>query len=602
MPNSPHTMPVLVWSRSSGNCRPGRQSQMRFLRRKMLRVKRVLKTHWRLVMVSALTLTTIYFVLNIRKKAINSTRRNYADMPGFQRDAGRIADMFFNPPEDEFDKEFRDKSRLPPSVETMEDTPKLHTGDTLLGYFLTMYVDGMEITWSSAVNSRSLLFLAMQDYMLMMVEADVRVKWSDTKKKTNGSVLIAPIPTKLNEDSVSLQRYLYFLSRYSNKGIQLNFPDIETARIVLPQLNGMKSQLHAPVWLHADVLPGPNLAEVPVDPSQFIGLVQSNFPSSTLLLGWATSWSPDAPQIRYSWYNVIEMAKTCAGAKQPVSFAVRVIYARKSIRQLRFLLSLTSRFSVTVWTDVYDIMPLPDLVHFRKNMDPKRVHYNLPENFMESIKSVNGQQPAPIDPETMLWNRNLWQPVLMDDVSLVFLGAEQAVLEGEASWIVSKIPYQAELQAKGKTVVVEGKFQFLSRDSQKVVKGEAARVVIRSSGVNPPSPDKVQGVQLVVRPDGFIELSEINMQHASLYDLRTSGHLPRNDCYEFKIVDRGEDYPIFCEVKLLKCEEEDSDLEALSVSLHFKVPYEPESQMYYVAVNPIGGKQPLVIENLVVYS
>lgn len=594
MPNSLHKMPVFVSSSSTSGSSRFRQARMRFLPRKMWRLRRALNAHWRAITVSVLTLTTLYFVLTIRKKAINSTRRNYGDIPGFH--------MFFNPPEDEFDKEFRDKSRLPPSVETMEDFPKLHTGDALLGYFLTMYVDGMEITWSSAVNSRSLLFQAMQDYMLMMVETDVRVKWTDQKKKTNGSVLVAPNPTKLNEDSVSLQRYLYFLSRYSNKGVQLNFPDIETARLALPQLKEMKSKIHAPVWLHADILPGPNLAEVPVDPGQFITLVHSNFPSSTLMLGWATSWSPDAPQIRYSWYNVIEMAKTCAGANLPVSFAVRVIYARKSMRQLRFLLSLTSRFSITVWTDVYDIMPLPDLVHFRKNMDPKRIHYNLPENFMESIKNVNGQQPAPIDSDANLWNRNLWQPVLLDDVALVFLGAEQAVLEGEAGWIVSKIPYQAELQSKGKTVVVEGKLQFLSRDSANADKGEAARIIIRSSGVNPPPPDKVQGVQLVVRPDGFIELSEINMQHSSLYDLRTSAHLPRNDCYEFKIVDRGEDYPIFCEVKLLKCEEEDGDLEPLSVSLHFKVPYEAEIQKFYVAVNTIGGKQPLVIENLVVYS
>ena len=54
------------------------------------------------------------------------------------------------------------KDRLPPSVETMEEKPASHTGDTLLNYFLTMYADGLEISWSPGVNDRETLLEAMR--------------------------------------------------------------------------------------------------------------------------------------------------------------------------------------------------------------------------------------------------------------------------------------------------------------------------------------------------------------------------------------------------------------------------------------------------------
>lgn len=85
MPNSLHKMPVFVSSSSTSGSSRFRQARMRFLPRKMWRLRRALNAHWRAITVSVLTLTTLYFVLTIRKKAINSTRRNYGDIPGFRK-------------------------------------------------------------------------------------------------------------------------------------------------------------------------------------------------------------------------------------------------------------------------------------------------------------------------------------------------------------------------------------------------------------------------------------------------------------------------------------------------------------------------------------
>ena len=54
------------------------------------------------------------------------------------------------------------QDRMPPSVETMDQKKTSHTGDTLLDYFLTMYLDGKEISWYSEVNNRGILMEALK--------------------------------------------------------------------------------------------------------------------------------------------------------------------------------------------------------------------------------------------------------------------------------------------------------------------------------------------------------------------------------------------------------------------------------------------------------
>lgn len=61
----------------------------------------------------------------------------------------------------------------------------------------------------------------------------------------------------------------------------------------LELLERVKPQLRRPVWLNADILPGPNGSSSAVDAKGFLDTVTSVFPDVTLSLGWTTGWHPD---------------------------------------------------------------------------------------------------------------------------------------------------------------------------------------------------------------------------------------------------------------------------------------------------------------------
>ena len=59
---------------------------------------------------------------------------------------------------------------MPPSVENMEEIPKPHTGDSLLNYFMTMYMDGIEISWGAEVHTEESLLEAMKGMLQLLFD------------------------------------------------------------------------------------------------------------------------------------------------------------------------------------------------------------------------------------------------------------------------------------------------------------------------------------------------------------------------------------------------------------------------------------------------
>lgn len=49
-------------------------------------------------------------------------------------------------------------------------------------------------------------------------------------------------------------------------------------------------KLRQPVWINADILPGPNGSNCVVDAKGFLDTVITFFPDVTLSLGWTTGW------------------------------------------------------------------------------------------------------------------------------------------------------------------------------------------------------------------------------------------------------------------------------------------------------------------------
>lgn len=58
-------------------------------------------------------------------------------------------------------------------------------------------------------------------------------------------------------------------------------------------LENVKRHLKCPVWINADILPGPNGSNKVVNAKPFIDTMTSFFPDVTFSLFWTTGWHPE---------------------------------------------------------------------------------------------------------------------------------------------------------------------------------------------------------------------------------------------------------------------------------------------------------------------
>nr|XP_054368615.1 protein FAM151B isoform X3 [Mirounga angustirostris] len=171
-----------------------------------------------------------------------------------------------------------------------------------------------------------------------MIEADVLLP-------SDGSEYSQPImahPPETNSDN-TLQEWLTAVIK-SNKGIKLDFKSLAAVEPSMMLLESVKRHLKRPVWINADILPGPNGNSRVVDAKPFIDMVTSFFPDVTFSLGWTTGWHPEKVNEGYSWTMVKEMEYICKELKQPVTFPVRAALVRQSCSQLLWLLKKSNRF------------------------------------------------------------------------------------------------------------------------------------------------------------------------------------------------------------------------------------------------------------------
>lgn len=155
-------------------------------------------------------------------------------------------------------------------------------------------------------------------------------------------------------------------------------------------LDTVRGGLRRPVWINADILPGPGGSSNVVDAKAFIDSVTSVFPAVTLSLGWTTGWHPEKVNEGYSWAMVREMESICGGLTQPVTFPVRAVLVRQSCPQLLWLLKQSDRYSLTVWTGKDDNYSTADLLYIRDYFDKKKVFYDILEPQNREFKQAIG--------------------------------------------------------------------------------------------------------------------------------------------------------------------------------------------------------------------
>ncbi|KFV06284.1 Protein FAM151B, partial [Tauraco erythrolophus] len=167
----------------------------------------------------------------------------------------------------------------------------------------------------------------------------------------------------------------------TNKGIKLDFKSLEAVRPSLELLERVKQHLRRPIWINADILPGPNGTTAVVDAKGFLDTVTSFFPNVTFQVVFL---------VGYDWAMVKEMAQICETLSQPVTFPVRAALVRQSVSELCWLLRQSDRYSLTVWTGKEDVYSVEDLLYIRENFDKSRVYYDILEPQNSEFKKAIG--------------------------------------------------------------------------------------------------------------------------------------------------------------------------------------------------------------------
>ncbi|NXN25913.1 F151B protein, partial [Nycticryphes semicollaris] len=185
------------------------------------------------------------------------------------------------------------------------------------------------------------------------------------------------------DSDITLQEWLKEIVS-TNKGIKLDFKSLEAVRPSLELLGHVKQHLRRPVWINADILPGPNGKSAVVDPQGFLDTVTSFFPNVTILFNQMVFIAG------YDWVMVKEMSQICSALSQPVTFPVRAVLVRQSISEMCWLMQQSDRYSLTVWTGKQDVYSVEDLLYIRENFDKSRVYYDILEPQNSEFKKAIG--------------------------------------------------------------------------------------------------------------------------------------------------------------------------------------------------------------------
>uniref|UniRef100_A0A3B5AVS4 Family with sequence similarity 151 member B n=1 Tax=Stegastes partitus TaxID=144197 RepID=A0A3B5AVS4_9TELE len=210
--------------------------------------------------------------------------------------------------------------------------------DQTLDYFVGLAEleqrDAACLSWSHAVNSSSRLEEALSG-PTHMIEGDVLLRGCNPREP----IMAHPPDT---DSDLALRQWLLGVRMHS-KGIKLDFKSLEAVAPSLVLLDEMLVEPSRPVWVNADILPGPGGQTTPLDPQAFLSAV-TTLPTDTVLsLGWTTHWTAGTDNPGYSWDMVRVMHDICGSLKHPVTFPVRGALLAQSFSQLSWLLQQSDR-------------------------------------------------------------------------------------------------------------------------------------------------------------------------------------------------------------------------------------------------------------------
>ncbi|XP_028159771.1 protein FAM151B isoform X1 [Ostrinia furnacalis] len=240
------------------------------------------------------------------------------------------------------------------------------------------------VTWAHAVNNKTYLEAALASDVAML-EADIVMGHINGKEGPPIPVMAHPPATS---SDLSLSDFLSTVAQYNNvnakqKGVKLDFKSIdafEKAQALIAPYS--KPGVTFPLWLNADILPGPVEATTPpVDPSKFLKLA-SGHPRAVLSVGWTTKIGGNITEGEYSREQIGTMLRILHEhhINQTVTFPVRAGIASNSQPVVLDLLRETSYLnsSMTVWSSEGDAVEVDRLRALILTVGLERTYLDVP--------------------------------------------------------------------------------------------------------------------------------------------------------------------------------------------------------------------------------
>lgn len=176
-----------------------------------------------------------------------------------------------------------------------------------------------------------------------------------------------------NTSDISLEEFLTKILQFNNnitnisekKGVKLDFKSTIVFNGSVQMLENLWSQMNYPVWINADILPGPvnNTNTLPVDSNIFLTTCKTKFPSAILSIGWTTRWGSNFTDGRYEDEHIYSMTTAVKTNKvqNPLTFPVRAGIAANSnieLKNLYIALNETNNVTLTIWSSKNDFVIL----------------------------------------------------------------------------------------------------------------------------------------------------------------------------------------------------------------------------------------------------
>ncbi|CRK91686.1 CLUMA_CG005334, isoform A, partial [Clunio marinus] len=255
------------------------------------------------------------------------------------------------------------------------------------------------ISWSHRTNSQSLLDEVLKSD-INMIEADIVYGVLNNDSSEEMQPIMGHPPETTSD--ISLRSFLNQVLDYNKnkdisekKGVKLDFKSTTVYKSSLPLLMELWDTMDYPVWINADIYPGPwnNTSTIPVDAQEFFDGAKK-LKNAVLSPGWTTAWGYNYTDGHYTQEQVDAMINVIKenNITNQITFPVRAGIASQSVTELDHLyrsLNMTNAITFTLWSSVNDSVNVEKLRDMIFHFGVDKVYIDIPEELFNQLNLDN---------------------------------------------------------------------------------------------------------------------------------------------------------------------------------------------------------------------